>query len=215
MGAVDDGADELFSLPPGEFTAARDALAKRLRADGDKEVAAEVKKLRRPTVGAWAVNTVARAHRELVDAVQDAGRRLAEAQRQAPGRGTRDALRHATVERRDAVTAAVRAAVALAGEQHRDGIAATFEAAAAGDDRVREGRLTKELDAPSGFGVLGDLPDLPEIAEAEPEPEPEEPAVDEEAVRAAEREVDDARTAVDEAKGRLARAKAALAELRG
>ena len=52
--------DELFDLPPTEFIAARDALAKQLKADGDAGAAAEVKALRRPSVAAWAVNQVAR-----------------------------------------------------------------------------------------------------------------------------------------------------------
>jgi len=208
-----DAVDELYTLPPGEFTAARDALARRLKTEGDKEGAAEVKKLRRPTVGAWSVNTVAREQPKLVEAVMKAGAALADAQRGALGGKARDALRAATVARREAVAAAVRAAVELAGESHRDGITATFEAAAAGDESVLEGRLTKELEAPSGFGVLGELPDLPEPEPAaEPEEEPE-PEVDQEALRAAEQEVEDARAAVEEAKDRLAKAEAALREL--
>ena len=208
-----DPVDDLYALPPAEFTAARDALAKRLKAEGDKEAAAEVKKLRRPTVGAWAVNTVARQQPELVEAVYEAGAALGEAQRANIKGKARDALRAATAARREAVTAAVRAAVALAGEPQRDAITATFEAAAAGDESVREGRLSKELDAPSGFGVLGDLPDLPD---QEPEPEPEEepePEVDHEAIAAAEREVAEAKKALSDAEDRLARAEAALAQL--
>ena len=208
-----DPVDDLYSLPPAEFTAARDALAKRLKAEGDKDAAAEVKKLRRPTVGAWAVNTVARQQPELVEAVYEAGAALGEAQRANIKGKARDALRAATAARREAVTAAVRAAVALAGEPQRDAITATFEAAAAGDESVRKGRLSKELEAPSGFGVLGDLPDLPD---PEPEPEPEEepePEVDHEAIEAAEREVAEAMKALSEAEDRLARAEAALAEL--
>jgi len=208
-----DPVDDLYSLPPAEFTAARDALAKRLKAEGDKDAAAEVKKLRRPTVGAWAVNTVARERPELVEAVYAAGAALGEAQRANIKGKQRDALRAATAARRDAVSAAVRAAVALAGEAQRDAITATFEAAAAGDESVRDGRLSKELEAPSGFGVLGDLPDVPD---PEPEPEPEEepePEVDREAIDAAEREVQAARRAVQEAEDRLARAEVALAEL--
>ena len=58
--------DDLFALPPAEFIAARDALAKRLKADGDATRAAEVKALRRPSVAAWAVNQVARRKPELV-----------------------------------------------------------------------------------------------------------------------------------------------------
>ena len=38
---------DLYVLPPEEFTAARNALAKELKAAGDKDGAAEVSKLRR------------------------------------------------------------------------------------------------------------------------------------------------------------------------
>jgi hypothetical protein len=55
-----DLVDPLYAGPPEEFVAARDALAKRLRADGDRATAAEVAKLRRPTATAAALNQVAR-----------------------------------------------------------------------------------------------------------------------------------------------------------
>ena len=47
-----DEADELYGLPDDEFTAARDALAKRLRGEKRREEADEVKALRRPNVAA-------------------------------------------------------------------------------------------------------------------------------------------------------------------
>jgi hypothetical protein len=49
---VDQTADELYGLPPGEFTSARDARVKELRADGDRDAATAVKALRKPTVAA-------------------------------------------------------------------------------------------------------------------------------------------------------------------
>ena len=42
--------DRLYQLPPGEFTAARDELAKRLRDEGEREQSEEVKQLRKPPV---------------------------------------------------------------------------------------------------------------------------------------------------------------------
>ncbi len=44
-----DAVDPLYAGRPEEFVAARNALAKALRASGDKAAAAEVAKLRRPT----------------------------------------------------------------------------------------------------------------------------------------------------------------------
>ena len=58
VGAV---ADELYGLPAGEFTAARDRAAAVARQAGDRELAATIKKLRRPTATAWAANQLVRA----------------------------------------------------------------------------------------------------------------------------------------------------------
>ena len=183
--------DDLYTLPPSEFTVARDALVKDLRSAGDKDAAAEVKALRRPTVGAWAVNQVVREQPDLLKAVIASGGTI----REALSSGDRDAIRGATKARRDAVGAATKAAVDLAGESHRDAIAATFDAAAVDDDAaelVGAGRLTKELDAPSGFG-LDDMPDLPAPTK------PREPKVDK---RAKEREETEQRADEAEAHAR-------------
>lgn len=196
--------DDLYALAPGEFTAARDALAKRLKAEGDKAGAAEVKALRRPTHAAWAVNQVVRQHPELVDAVVEAGRALVAAQETLLGGGGRDDLRTAMAARRDAVAAATRAGVALAGETHRDAIHATFDAAATDDDAaeaVRGGRLAKELDPPSSFALLGGFTPPPEVDAEEPEPEVDTAAIAEAESRlaAARADLDDAAARRDEA----------------
>ncbi|MCU1380765.1 MAG: hypothetical protein JWN29_3748 [Acidimicrobiales bacterium] len=189
--------EQLFRVPPAEFIAARDAEAKRLRAEGDKEGAAAVKALRRPTVGAWAVNQVARDHPELVDAVVDAGARVVDAQTILLSGGDPADLRAATAARREAVGAASRAAVALAGPAYRDGITATFDAAAADEDAaaaVRTGRLTRELDPPSSFALLGVAP-----PEAPPSPSPPPPKIDEAALATARQRLDEARAAAHDA----------------
>jgi hypothetical protein len=55
-----DEADELYGLALDAFVPERDALAKRLRADGRRDEANEVKALRKPSVAAWAVNQAVR-----------------------------------------------------------------------------------------------------------------------------------------------------------
>lgn len=60
MSATSD-VDDLYDAPHNEFVARRDALAKARKAAGDKDGAAAVKALRRPSVSAWAVNRVARS----------------------------------------------------------------------------------------------------------------------------------------------------------
>ena len=53
-------AKELFGLAPEGFIEARDALARQLAEDGEPELAAAIKKLRKPTVVAWSVNAASR-----------------------------------------------------------------------------------------------------------------------------------------------------------
>lgn len=53
--------EELYVGPPVEFVARRDELARRARVSGDRALAAAIKALRRPTVGAWYVNVGSRA----------------------------------------------------------------------------------------------------------------------------------------------------------
>ncbi len=56
-----DEADDLYGLPLEEFTAARDALAKRLRGEKRREDADAVKALKRPSVAAGAISARGRA----------------------------------------------------------------------------------------------------------------------------------------------------------
>ncbi|MGH2820044.1 MAG: hypothetical protein ACRDJ5_05265, partial [Actinomycetota bacterium] len=121
--------DDLFGLPLEEFTRARNDLAAELRRGGDREGAARVKALRKPSITAWALNQVARSHPEDAERVVVAGERLLEAQRGTPGGDGREGMRRATSERREAVAAlARRAAAALeeagaaAGRTHVDRI---------------------------------------------------------------------------------------------
>jgi hypothetical protein len=67
--------ERLYALPLDEFTRERDELAKRLRADGDRDAAAAVKALKKPSVAAWAVNQVRRDRpedmRRLLDVTEE------------------------------------------------------------------------------------------------------------------------------------------------
>lgn len=64
---------DLYGLPLEEFTAKRNALAKELRADGRRDEAAAVSKLRKPSVAAWAVNQLVRTQQREVEALFEAG----------------------------------------------------------------------------------------------------------------------------------------------
>ena len=157
--------DELFGLPPEEFVAARDDLARRLRREGEPEAAKQVKALRRPPLSAWAVNQLARGSGEGLGPLLAAGERLRAAHQAAlAGEGAAE-LRAAAKAERDAVAGLVRSAMELLGEAGhpatdatRDRVAATLHAAAASPEaaaQVGGGRLTADLD-PSGFGAVPD-----------------------------------------------------------
>lgn len=154
----DQQIDTLFALPPNEFVAARDRLAKELKVAGQGDVAAAVKKLRRPTVAAAAVNRLSREAPDELDELLAVGSRLREAHEALLRGGGDSGVREATADRRKLVGTLTKRALAFAsggGEAQRDAIADTLEAAVADSDAaeaVRAGRLTKELVAPSTFG---------------------------------------------------------------
>jgi hypothetical protein len=160
-----DRVDELYALPPSEFTAARNALVKQLRAEKRREEADEVKGLRRPNLPAWAINQVVRSDADVVERLLAAGADVAAAQRRALS-GVRNAgLREASTQRRERLDDVWKIAARFLREAgvdpqpHRPAIAATLEAASldpAVAAEVRLGRLTADLPAPSGFGdVMG------------------------------------------------------------
>jgi hypothetical protein len=157
--------DELFGLPPEEFVAARDELARRLRREGEAEAARRIRALRRPPLSAWAVNQLARGPEGGLGELLAAGERLRAAHQAAlAGEGAAE-LRAAAKAEREAVAALVLAALELlrqAGhpttDATRDRVAATLHAAAASPEAaelVGGGRLTADLD-PSGFGGVPD-----------------------------------------------------------
>jgi hypothetical protein len=150
--------DEVFAAEPSGFVAARDALVRKLRAEGDREAAAEVAKLRKPTAVAWALNQLSRRERGQVDALLRQDGRLRELM-QSGAHGAE--LREATEQRREIVRDLAHLASAiLAGAGHKPSAASTekiFQTlqAVATDAEAREalrrGRLAGDVQ-PSGFG---------------------------------------------------------------
>lgn len=151
MPDVEELAD-LYGVDPGAFVAARDALARRLRATGDTESAAEVKALRRPPKTAWALNSLARTEPALIEAVINSATSLAHAfDGESDVRSAQSAYREAI---HDAVTAAADRA-GIAGEALRSRMRDTLFAAGA-DPAVAQalvaGVLRDDHEAP-GFGL--------------------------------------------------------------
>jgi hypothetical protein len=82
---IDEVIDQLYGLPPEEFTQARNEAERELRKAGQREQADLVKGLRKPTAAAGAVNRLVRSHRAEVEAFLEAAARLRDAQ--VAGRG--------------------------------------------------------------------------------------------------------------------------------
>jgi hypothetical protein len=148
--------DQLYALPLEEFIGARDAAAKEIRKAGDRERAAVVAKLPKPTPAAWTANQVAREQPDLIAAMLSAGALLREAQEAAVSGGGGRGLRDATLAERRAVDAVMTAAVAYrpAGRALSRAVADRLRTtlhAAAGDESIRdalaEGRLVDEAQA--------------------------------------------------------------------
>lgn len=173
--AVEQAADELYGLAPGEFTSARDARAKELRSAGDREVANAVKALRKPTVAAWALNQLSRRKGKDLDRLLAAGEKLRGAQEELLAGGDRSAFQDAAARERELVADLTATTVELAGEAGERGpgleekVAATLHAAALDNEtaaELRAGRLLREREAIGGFGGFGAAAPAPEPAPA-------------------------------------------------
>jgi DNA repair exonuclease SbcCD ATPase subunit len=159
--------DDLFGLPAGEFTAARNDLAKRLKAAGEAEQAENVRSLAKPTVPAWAVNQLARAEKSKVRRLLDAGEKMRAAHERALSDRAGEDFRKATETERALVqelTDDARRLLEDAGNPASDQVVKRISEtlrAASTDEEARElleaGRLTKELE-PAGFGALAGVP---------------------------------------------------------
>lgn len=158
---LDRELDELYALPLEEFTKARNDLATRLRKAHQADAADTVKALKKPTIAAWAANSLARSHPELVTTLVEAGERLRSVQQRAlAGKESQATVADAAAAERDAVRALVgvarRELERRATPQLLDRLTQTLRAAAVEPELARllvAGRLTEEAQA-VGFGSL-------------------------------------------------------------
>lgn len=154
---LEDVAAELYAVHPGDFIEVRDERAKQAKTDGDKALAAQITKLRRPTAAAWLVNLLVREHPDELDGLLDIGGALRQAQLSLSG----EELRKLSTQRHKVVNAMARRAVAAASDRgHKASPAAieevrqTLQAALADPDtadQVRAGRMLTSATY-SGFG---------------------------------------------------------------
>jgi hypothetical protein len=165
--------DDLYGLPLDRFVPERGALAKALRADGHRDEAAAVAKLRKPSAAAWAVNRLVRGEGSAVAELFDAGDALRDAQTALlEGRGDGRALREAGEREREAVDVLVGL---VEGESPAtlDRVAETLHAAALDEgarEAVRDGCLEREL-RHAGLG-LGEAAAVFAAAPSEPAAKP-------------------------------------------
>ena len=162
MADLEAEIDRLYGVPLDEFVAQRDQLAKQLNRDGEREAGAQVKALRKPTVGAWALNQAVRRRRVETDALLATGRRLRAAHEDLMSGGDPAVLRETMEEERSLTTALADCAEAIASETGksgpalRDRVRATLHAAAIDEEARAEletGRFTREREA-VGLGAL-------------------------------------------------------------
>lgn len=225
MSHTERAIGDLYGLPLDRFTKARNELAAELKTSGDDEGAAQVKRLQKPTVAAWAVNQLARRSSSDVAELLDVQSALADA-------GSAKKVRELSEKRRDLVAQLVATAEdVLRNEGHAAGsevlqkVSRTLLAGTTGDEAelLRSGRLTRELSS-SGFDqVFGfDASDDDEDADEEvderarrkaQELEAEADAVDQQAaelertVQKLRAELDDAEAAAATARRRAERAR--------
>jgi hypothetical protein len=148
---------ELYSLPPQDFTAARNALVAQAKRDGDEALAGAIKELRRPSASAAVLNTLVRAQASKVEELLDVGGRL----RAAQAAGAGDDLRALMRSRQQAMATLLAAAEQVAPDLgvrftsavQRE-VQATLIAAladSASEQALRSGTLVSGL-AYAGFG---------------------------------------------------------------
>lgn len=209
-----DPVDELFAGSLDDFIKRRDALVRQLKKDGDKDTAASVKALRKPSTAAWAVNQVARRSTAAIDDLVASARDVHDAQARAVQGKDSSGLRAATDAWRKRIHALAADVAKEAGAHYRDDAAATFEAASTSAEWaavLKAGRLMTTL-SPSGFG-LQDMPD-PVLSPRAAEEQAVEPERDEEAMAEARAQLSKLDAALEKATHRLRRAEQRLDQAR-
>jgi hypothetical protein len=137
--------DALFKMPLGEFTAARNALAARVKKAGQHGDAEAIKALQKPSVAAWVVNQLYWHHRGDFDRLIDTGERFRRAQAAQLSGQSADVRAPLNARREVLASLAQLAATVL----QSGGYSAT-------PDMMR--RVTSTLEALSTYGSLPDAP---------------------------------------------------------
>jgi len=155
---LESASQELYGLAPSAFTAARDAKASEARKAGRPELASSLKKLRKPSVGAWLANLLVLEQSRDVEHLIDLGVELRAPKHNLEG----ELIRRVSKEKGDAASELVRVARSKASRMGEpvsaaavQELEATLEAAFADPkaaEALRGGRLTSGLHY-SGLGI--------------------------------------------------------------
>lgn len=169
----DTVADELYALPPEDFTATRTAREKEAKSTGDTELALRIHKLAKPNVVGWLANQLVREHPEDIQPLIELGDDL----RAALAGRSGDRLRELSILQRQLISALVEEARQLGREAGRAvsadtarELANTLRAAlsdGAAAEELLAGRLAVGL-----FRSGLESADAAESSPAEPAPEP-------------------------------------------
>lgn len=186
----------MYTLPLGEFTPERNALAKRLQKEGNGDAANEVKALPKASVSAWVVNQLFAREEDRMAALLAAGEQARSALQHTLTVGDAEVLREALQEQRELRDDLRHRAAEILSEDRTpsqailDRVTVNLDALAlspAAAEEAARGWLDRDLEPP-GFEVLAGLqfaagrPDrrglrlVPQPA-AKPAPAAERPAI--------------------------------------
>ena len=160
---LESATHELFGLLPTEFTAARNAKVAEARKAGLADVAASLKELRKPSVGAWLANLLVRERPKEIEGLLELGDGLRKPGRKRGG----DEIRKVSKQRVDASAKLIRHAKSRASQLGHPASASAVEElevmldAAFADPQaaaeLRQGRLITGLRYSGlGFGTQTD-----------------------------------------------------------
>jgi hypothetical protein len=163
--------EQLYAAPPARFTPLRSELVAQARSAGEKDLAASVGALRKPTLAAWAVNHFVREHADELEELRSFAELLREAQRTLDADQLRLLGRERAI-RVDALADRIAEVAAEDGQKLGAGAAQevreTLTALIADEDAeasVLTGALVKALSY-SGFGSV-DVADVVAITDPE------------------------------------------------
>ncbi|MCW2545804.1 MAG: uncharacterized protein JWN96_264 [Mycobacterium sp.] len=211
----DSLTSDLYGCAPGQFVAERNAAEKQARSAGDRELAARIHQLAKPTTVGWLANQLVRRHPEEIEPLLELGAGL----REATATLSREKLQELMRLQHQVIAGLIKQAGAIArdagqrmSEQASRDLEDTLRAALADESlgkQLLEGRLTGALE-PVGFTGLTGL----DTATREPSPPPAatKKAPPDPRLAKAERAVTDAKAEAQAADVELQKAQQRLAD---